>query len=78
MAIMSDFVEPPSDDGICHECGLEYYPRSTCRCEPHCDTCEDIEEMGGFGPSHNGSPRCESGSIASGGTRAHCTCDTCF
>lgn len=32
----------------------------------------------GFRPSHDGSPRCESGSLASGGTHAHCTCDACF
>jgi hypothetical protein len=32
----------------------------------------------GFGPGHNGSSSCESGSIASGGNKAHCTCDTCF
>ena len=30
------------------------------------------------GPSHNGSRMCKSGSIASGGTRAHCACDFCF
>lgn len=28
--------------------------------------------------THTGSPMCKSGSIASGGTRAHCTCDLCF
>lgn len=28
--------------------------------------------------SHDGSRGCKSGSIASGGTRAHCTCDACF
>ena len=28
--------------------------------------------------SHNGSAGCRSGSIASGGSKAHCTCDTCF
>jgi len=27
---------------------------------------------------HNGSKGCQSGSIASGGTRAHCTCDRCY
>ncbi len=44
-----------------------------------CPTCEEIRtEHKGFGPSHNGSPRCESGSIASGGQNAHCSCDTCF
>lgn len=31
-----------------------------------------------FGPSKEGSPRCESGSIASGGKNTYCTCDTCF
>ena len=30
------------------------------------------------GPSHDGSKNCKSGSIASGGTKAHCSCDTCF
>lgn len=39
-----------------------------------CQTCT-IE---GFRPSHWGSIRCESGSLASGGKNAHCTCDTCF
>ena len=42
-----------------------------------CGTCRAVKEEH-FGPSHNGSLRCESGSIASGGTRAHCTCSTCF
>lgn len=28
--------------------------------------------------SHNGSPRCQSFSIAAGGHRAHCTCDVCY
>ena len=32
----------------------------------------------GFGPSHSGSSRCESGSIASGGDNSHCSCDVCF
>jgi hypothetical protein len=30
------------------------------------------------GPSHRGSSSCRSGSIASGGHKAHCTCDGCF
>jgi len=30
------------------------------------------------GPSHEGSRMCKSGSIASGGTRSHCSCDYCF
>ena len=29
-------------------------------------------------PTRKGSTRCESGSIASGGTRTFCTCDTCY
>ena len=32
----------------------------------------------GMKPNHNGSARCESGSIASGGKNSHCACDTCF
>jgi len=31
-----------------------------------------------FAPRHEGSEHCRSGSIASGGKHAHCTCDTCF
>lgn len=30
------------------------------------------------GPWRDGSSACESGSIASGGTRTYCTCDICF
>jgi hypothetical protein len=43
---------------------------------PPCPTCCSIG--GGFGPSHDGSRFCQSGSIASGGTRSHCTCGSCF
>jgi len=43
-----------------------------------CKTCEMIRNNGGFGPRHNGSKSCQSGSLASGGNRSHCTCDTCF
>jgi len=42
----------------------------------YCRTCAVVAREGG--PSHNGSPNCESGSIASGGTVAHCACDVCF
>jgi hypothetical protein len=31
-----------------------------------------------FGPSREGSPHCQSGSLASGGNRTYCTCDVCF
>lgn len=44
--------------------------------DPECPTC--LAQGEHMGPSHNGSQRCESGSIASGGERSHCTCDTCF
>jgi len=43
--------------------------------DPPCPICASPET---FKPHHDGSARCESGSIASGGTHAHCTCDTCF
>ena len=38
-----------------------------------CELCETTPQV-----RHFGSPHCESGSLASGGTRAHCTCDICF
>jgi hypothetical protein len=37
-----------------------------------CPFCERIKAAGGFGPSHDASPSCESGK------RPHCTCDRCF
>ena len=40
-----------------------------------CGLCTDKDTMG---PSHNGKKNCESGSIASGGNKSHCTCDICF
>ncbi len=44
-----------------------------------CQECKLIrEKYHGFGPSHEGSRSCKSGSLASGGRYAHCTCDTCF
>ena len=42
---------------------------------PDCRTCA---EPGTFKPSHMGSTRCQSGSLAAGGRNAHCTCDACF
>ncbi len=43
------------------------------------DTCPpECSKKGWSGPSHNGSRMCKSGSIASGGTRAHCSCDYCY
>lgn len=44
-----------------------------------CRSCAAIKILDhGFGPSHEGSRNCKSGSIASGGTIAHCMCDVCF
>ena len=43
---------------------------------PECSQCREIGT--GMGPSHDGSKSCESGSIASGGKRSHCSCDVCF
>lgn len=40
--------------------------------------CSVCEESGSFKPSHEGSISCQSGSLASGGSKSHCTCDTCF
>lgn len=39
--------------------------------EQGCPTCAELAR-GSFGPSHDPSPRCESGK------RPHCTCDICF
>ena len=41
-----------------------------------CRTCQ--EQVDKHGPRHAGSTYCESGSIASGGRNAHCSCDVCF
>ncbi len=45
---------------------------------PDCPSCVNYAASDGYGPSHEGSVRCESKSIASGGSRAHCSCDTCW
>ncbi len=44
---------------------------------PGCAECEEGKKYEIF-PDHRGSRYCRSGSLASGGDRAHCTCDTCF
>jgi hypothetical protein len=38
----------------------------------------ELEHLRPFGPTRDGSSYCRSGSIASGGGRSYCTCDTCF
>lgn len=61
-----------------------YQVCATCDCmpaKPPCGMCVELSTGGfgpGFGPRHEGSPNCKSGSLASGGTSSHCTCDTCF
>jgi hypothetical protein len=42
------------------------------------DEGEQLEWPRPFGPRRDGSSRCQSGSIASGGTKTYCTCNTCF
>lgn len=79
----------PWPEDLCTTCGLARdhgaHVEPVIGCQPcneallqagKCPACVHIGD--GFGPSHNGSRRCESGSIASGGNRAHCSCDTCF
>lgn len=46
--------------------------------KPGCTLCAQIAAEGGFGPRHDGSRFCESGSIAAGGKNEHCSCDRCF
>lgn len=78
---------------ICDECKAQYaeYVNGCPKCSEHglffsvredlpsCATCTEIRvKHNGIGPRHSGSRLCESGSIASGGKNAHCTCDWCF
>ena len=49
----------------------------TCDLPPTC-TVPGCTWSSKHGPSHDGSRMCKSGSIASGGTRAHCACDYCY
>lgn len=49
----------------------------TCDLPPTC-TVPGCSYSSEHGPSHDGSRMCKSGSIASGGTRAHCACDFCY
>lgn len=55
-------------------------------CPAHCETCRAcMNNAGKLAPSHFGSRFCynaergkEAGSLASGGTVAHCSCSGCF
>jgi hypothetical protein len=57
---------------LCNKCKLVLVQAQA----PPCQTCAETRRASG--PSHNGQAHCTSGSIASGGTHAHCTCDICF
>jgi hypothetical protein len=51
--------------------------------DPACTTCTKYvgaaeNPLNVMYPNHDGSRYCQSGSLASGGHRSHCTCDTCF
>lgn len=61
--------------GLCDECVESGEPKPV---TDECPECAANKARGGYGPSHDGSRYCHSGSIASGGRRAHCTCDTCW
>jgi DNA-damage-inducible protein D len=51
----------------------ESLPDPTVDAVPGCSECS-----GGAKASHYGSAKCTSGSLASGGSVAHCTCDHCY
>lgn len=51
--------------------------------DPACKSCRDTigtyeNPSSAMAPRHSGSRYCQSGAIAAGGHRSHCTCDTCF
>lgn len=72
---------PPTCPGCGWSSTLEPYPdddeRDFSEATRGCPTCLRFPP-GSFAPSHDGSRHCESGSIASGGKIAHCSCELCF
>jgi hypothetical protein len=60
---------------VCEQAITHRVDRTPYGSDPNCQRCK---VAGGAGPSHNGSAGCRSGSIAAGGNRAHCSCDTCY
>ncbi len=67
----------------CRRCKEELDPELIKPVCPKCDYlkgfyCPDCQRQVGSGPGHDGSSLCLSGSLASGGNRSHCTCNTCF
>ncbi|KKK66460.1 hypothetical protein LCGC14_2963860, partial [marine sediment metagenome] len=61
----------------CLGCGARTCMAHELALKSSCASCES-QQGGQMGPTHKGSSFCESGSIASGGNKSHCTCDVCF
>lgn len=61
--------------GYCDPCFDSMFPP-----EPVEETCPTCEAAAPGTPSHVGSTGCTSGSrsIAAGGVRSHCSCDSCY
>ena len=60
----------------CRESGCSFPDCLDAKSREQYDNCPTCRL--GHGPDHDGSKSCKSGSIASGGTKEHCSCDTCF
>ena len=77
---MGEIADATINGDFCDQCGEwlgvgDGYPRRCDDCaKDNCSICQ----RSGMKPSHNGSKNCESGSIASGGNKSHCSCDVCF
>lgn len=67
---MTDFRDDDRDENG-NLTTLKVHRRRRIVMEEGCPTCAELAR-GSFGPSHDPSPRCESGK------RPHCTCDICF
>jgi hypothetical protein len=70
--LIGGFVSADSgyQDDPCPDCS-PVRTRKRIVTEKGCPACAELAR-GSFGPSHDPSPRCESGK------RPHCTCDVCF
>ena len=72
------------DARVCATCGRRAIHQHVtdwcmaCNTKREAVACAECERHEHGTPDHNGSRACRSGSIASGGTRAHCTCDVCY
>ena len=74
---LTKMVERRSAPRLCQRsrgCALTPGHKGLCSAyAPDCRECILLSSA-----THLGSRNCRSGSIASGGTRAHCTCSICF